>query len=423
MAFTGWFPHFSPSGANLVCGTAELWINRTQNMGFGYLGCPSATRAWINETTVVYSSTETPELDRGYGLYSCRVGGTRQPLGVSGNFYELAVGLGRWAGWDGSIRTSWGETITADGPRAPAVSSTHFAYLLDGYSDRQRLILDGATIDRAPITSPRMSEQALCYVRWTDTGMEVWGLRIDAPDVPRRLSVSDAIEYEAIPIDRGGDVWVLSYDATRLILRPFGENDGYIVATGETMYPHGVYQTSSGQFRIAWSSSTGVYAERFIDPDTEPTVVLGDAETIILPGEAQAGFPGASGRSQYPPFQHPITDSATGLVSRPWAAWFEAASLAQTSNTYGYVGSNRVIGRGQEGSGPATPLRVGVGLQIRNGELFVSMADLIAGFIQYGPRFAQPSADTVMVGTIYGVSDEQVIERSNGTVWEPFGPV
>lgn len=41
--------------------------------------------------------------------------------------------------------------------------------------------------------------------------------------------------------------------------------------------------------------------------------------------------------------------------------------------------------------------------------------------IQYGTRAEQPAATTVDVGVLYGVSDEGVVERSNGTTWDPWG--
>lgn len=35
-------------------------------------------------------------------------------------------------------------------------------------------------------------------------------------------------------------------------------------------------------------------------------------------------------------------------------------------------------------------------------------------------RALQPAANTVPTGTLYFVTDETVIERSNGTAWETF---
>jgi len=78
--------------------------------------------------------------------------------------------------------------------------------------------------------------------------------------------------------------------------------------------------------------------------------------------------------SRYPPLQHPVVDLQTGMMTRPWALWIQG---------------------------------------------LVAMPEAV----QYGLRADQPTATSVGPGTLYGVSDEQVIERSNGTVWEPFGSV
>lgn len=78
--------------------------------------------------------------------------------------------------------------------------------------------------------------------------------------------------------------------------------------------------------------------------------------------------------STTPPLQHPVVDLETGMMTRPWALWVQG---------------------------------------------LVAMANAV----QYGIRADQPTAASVGVGTLYGVSDENVIERSNGTAWEPFGSV
>jgi hypothetical protein len=40
-----------------------------------------------------------------------------------------------------------------------------------------------------------------------------------------------------------------------------------------------------------------------------------------------------------------------------------------------------------------------------------------------GTRAAQPAATTVTIGTLYFVTDESVVERSNGTAWESFSSI
>lgn len=369
MAFSGWFPHFSPSGANLVTGTGTLWINKTQQVGFGYQGVPSATRAWFNETTILFMGA-TPA--GAAEIWSCTVGGTRRSLGIAGEFYQLVVASGRWAGWYGAgIRTSWGQTVTADSPRAPILSNGHFGYLLDGNTANQRLVVDGVTIDTAPIIDPMMSAQGVCWVRWTAGVREIWGMRLDIADSPADVGASDATEYQAIPIDTPSGPWILSYDSKRLLLRPWGDTDGYVVATGETMYPMASWHASTGTFRVGWSSSAGVYKEAFVDP-ASARVALGGTSDPVTPGETLPGAPGAVSSAIAilpPPLRHPMLEEGTGLVTKPWATWFEQQAQLAAVNPYAYVPANSIIGRGASGPGPATTLTLGTGLTIRDGTL------------------------------------------------------
>jgi hypothetical protein len=78
--------------------------------------------------------------------------------------------------------------------------------------------------------------------------------------------------------------------------------------------------------------------------------------------------------SRYPPLQHPVIDTRTGLITTPWAHWLQG---------------------------------------------LVALTDAV----RIGTRLEQPLATSVAVGTLYAVSDESLIERSNGTTWESFGAV
>jgi len=363
----GWFPHYSPSGANLLSGTQELWINQTQKIGYGYQGVPSATRGWFNETTAMYMSTVAGSA---YGIWTCAVGGTPKSTGIAADFHQLVVAGGRWAGWgSGGIRTSWGQTITTTGVRAPILSQTHFGYLADTHTAPQKVIVDGVQLDSGAIIDPMMSEQAVCWVR-LGPPRQVWGMRLDIADTPANVGASAVTEYQAIPIDTPSGPWILSYENSRLLLRPWGDVTGYVVKTGETMYPMGVWHAATGTFRIGWSSSAGVYGEAYVNPATA-RVALGGTSTPSVPGETLPGAPGSTTTPASPiaPVRHPMTDPKTGLVTAPWAAFFEAVAKATTNNPYGYVPANSVIGSSAQGPGPATVLTIGSGLTIRDGEL------------------------------------------------------
>lgn len=86
------------------------------------------------------------------------------------------------------------------------------------------------------------------------------------------------------------------------------------------------------------------------------------------------------GGDQYPPLSQAVVDPQTGMVTREWARWFLwVGQVSMRANT------------------------------------------VPASVIQYDTRANQPDAVDVAIGTLYGVTDEAVVERSNGTTWESFG--
>lgn len=50
----------------------------------------------------------------------------------------------------------------------------------------------------------------------------------------------------------------------------------------------------------------------------------------------------------------------------------------------------------------------------------VPFYDKVRGYILRGTRAAQPAVASVLIGSIYFVTDEGIIERSNGTIWESY---
>lgn len=77
----------------------------------------------------------------------------------------------------------------------------------------------------------------------------------------------------------------------------------------------------------------------------------------------------------YPPYQQPLLDRATGLVSKPWHQFFlrllgqgdAAGALADGSVTLDKlqpISSPRLLGRGSSGVGPVEQLTVGAGLAL-----------------------------------------------------------
>jgi len=132
----------------------------------------------------------------------------------------------------------------------------------------------------------------------------------------------------------------------------------------------------------------------------------------------------------YPPYQHPILDRQTGLVTKPWQLFFLSLVAGDqvvevippgsiTIDKWQAIHSPRLLGRGSSGTGPVEQLTIGFGLALAATVLGVTPE----AFHLRGTRAAQPAATAVPTGTLYCVTDErQEIERSTGTVWELWTP-
>jgi len=71
---------------------------------------------------------------------------------------------------------------------------------------------------------------------------------------------------------------------------------------------------------------------------------------------------------------------------------------------------------------PRAPLtEPGSGLATIAGQTFFNqIVEMLTTLTQLGTRANQPSATTVFPGTLYYVTDENKIERSNGNTWDLF---
>jgi hypothetical protein len=137
------------------------------------------------------------------------------------------------------------------------------------------------------------------------------------------------------------------------------------------------------------------------------------ASALILPGVVyephvvSTQTAAATATFVQPPIRHPVVDQ-NGMATRPWVVWFQslAASASASDATMKYA----VCGRGDSGCqwaiiAPPYP----------------DTTIPVSTIIQRGTRLAQPVASSVAIGTLYNVTDETLVERSNGTTWDVFG--
>ena len=99
----------------------------------------------------------------------------------------------------------------------------------------------------------------------------------------------------------------------------------------------------------------------------------------------------------YPPYQQPIVDRASGLVSKPWQLFFLSLLGSTGGGVAGAIppgslpidrieaiASPRVLGRGSPGTGPVEPLTVGLGLALTATDLHAT-ADGISALGSWTP--------------------------------------
>jgi hypothetical protein len=246
-------------------------------------------------------------------------------------------------------------------------------------------------------------------------------------------ATTPAVEYAPV-LAKGsaGEWWCWSMAGTTaeyLIARRLGSSAGWVY-----QLPWGASAIdvvwASGMWQLVWNNSVGRMGMTALSPVDAQAVTLPAAYpfTALVPAPAgsTAGTAGTTGTTTTtdPPLNYPLVDAQTGYVTRPWMHWFQR--FVHEDASLSGVGS---IGASLLPAGPAATIlgrevadepagwTLGTGLTVEDRELAVAPADVM----QYDTRANQPSAADVPIGTLYGVTDEAVVERSNGTTWDPFG--
>jgi hypothetical protein len=101
--------------------------------------------------------------------------------------------------------------------------------------------------------------------------------------------------------------------------------------------------------------------------------------------------------ASYPPYQQPIVDRQTGLVSKPWQLFFLSLVSIAGEGVVGAIppgglpldrveaiASPRLLGRGSPGVGPVEQLTIGVGLALTATDLHAT-ADGISSLGYWTP--------------------------------------
>ena len=254
----GWFPRYSPDG------TRVTWSNQ-----------PVKNEAqWHDNTRTIWQDGVHLVID---GVVTAIPGPN-----------ELSAGGGAWAGFRPDpvrVYTSWGREILGAG--CPTINPIgQFAYVDDRQANVKNLIANDHVITRGAITDVRMSRTAIV---WSDAG-QTWGA---GPSLARRIQAAST-EFRPIPIDTPDGAWVGNHTHTGIIVRPFGQTDGYRFDNdGQCYYPDWKYDAALHAIVAIFTDQHGVQFEQTFDLNA-PRYPLGtpvdpNPPIIIVPPEPEPG--------------------------------------------------------------------------------------------------------------------------------------
>lgn len=267
------FPRLSPSGRRVVAGEHVIVVDRSIEVG------PGTSAQWADEerlyfirqpdgafvTTIIGSGKIDVVRDLGFANFS-------------------APGFHHWAGYRAGAGVVFSNGYKNAGWSDPALS-------VDRAIWAARVIAGGSIITESGRPSLyadhdcvelRFFGQALA---WTvvERGWRWVAGRLSPSSGVVRLGV-DANEGWPVPFLVDGRFWLLTLGADRLVLRPWGEAHGYVVAHAPTFTPDAAV-LPDGRIRIVWDAGHDVLGERIIDPRTEPRVDLRVTTTPVDPKE------------------------------------------------------------------------------------------------------------------------------------------
>lgn len=245
-------------------------------------------------------------------------------------------------------------------------------------------------------------------------------------------ATTPAVEFCPILVTGApGETWCWSVaggTAEYLVIRRAGAAGGWVYQLPWGASAIDAYYLN-GAWKLLWNNSVGRMGMA--------TITLSEAQAVTLPAPypftalvpAPAGSTGAgssggtSAPQEPPPIQFAIADPQTGMLTPPWVRWFQRfvnenpamAGVGTVAADLLPAGPSATI-LGRDVNDDPTEWTLGDGLVVLARELAVAPSD----FVQYDTRANQPDAADVAIGTLYGVTDESVVERSNGTTWDPF---
>jgi len=255
-------PRLSPSGRRVVAGEHVIVVDSLIEVG------PGTSAQWADEERLYY--IRQPD-----GAFVTTIVGSGKVDVVrdAGFNHFSALGVDHWAGYRAGTGVVFSNGARVAALSDPALSTDRAVWAarviaggaLDTESGRPRKYAD------RDCSEIRYARQALAWLTFVDGRRQVAGRRHQL-ETPTLLTLDSAGEGWPVPFFVGDALWLLTLCAARLLLRPWGEPHGYVVATDVTFDPDAA-ALPDGRIRIVWDAGGNVLGERVIDP-REPRLDL-----------------------------------------------------------------------------------------------------------------------------------------------------
>jgi len=427
----GWFPKLSPTGQYVAFGTREVWLAELSGpdtaeggeiligpdpalghdvWGSGGTNLRWYVVGWLSETELLYVrgsfAGETISGGFTFWLYDTdAMTSTEQvALGTYADLSDFDARNGHWiASLAGSPSRVWIDGTELTAPGGWDVSIDGDDAIISGYAPGGPTCWHDAVVTAVhPIHEENTG--------WVREGVFTAKLQ-NGRCVMWALAAPTLVDITNVPVGIGYTNTLHCHGWYFQILEHVGAAD-------ETMLQY--YASGQAPIRVARPLGSQGWLDVIYDPTTMLFVVatLHDGGVMVI--DWVAGGDTAVVTITYtdpPPLQQFVIDPKSGQATRPWSVWFEAQRRHTSTHPYGYVSDNVILGRATGTFGPAYPLGIGTGMTTTSGNLTADPST----FILRGLRIDQPLATAVLTGTLYNVTDEGIIERSNGTTWELFG--
>lgn len=216
-------PRLSRDGGSVVSGFGDLWMNG------GLLPVRGQYPGWLTLLTLGYLDTEGFLIDEETGGRIFTV-----------PFNRAEVGGGRWIGTNTAQQQTYvwtGEVIKDSYCPAISPDGAHWACLIGNNLQLHPLLIDGVKVTQGLIDDKlSITDDGTVVYSIFSPLQQTWGKRPgQSPQLLRCTYQAYEVDPVAVQLP-SGEIWVVSHDDSRTLVRPWGEVLGYLLPGAKT--PH-----------------------------------------------------------------------------------------------------------------------------------------------------------------------------------------